>query len=225
MEKIKLESKTRTEKGRKTNKGRRTGLVPAVVYGKGISPQSLWINGLGLSRLLKKSGESVIIDLLVDGKNGRNVLINEIQRDPVSGNFQHVDFYQVKMDEKIEAGVPLEFIGESEAVKALGGILVKNLDEVEVECLPADLPSRIDVDISMIKTFDDHIFAKDLKISEKVQIKIDPETVVALVAPPRSEEELAGLSEKVEEDVTKVEGVVKESPAESGEGKEESKKE
>ena len=199
--------------------------MPAVVYGKGIAAQSLWVNSLDLSRLLKKSGESVIIDLSIDGKNGRNVLINELQREAVSGKYQHVDFYQVNMAEKIEAGVPLEFIGESEAIKALGGILVRSIDEVEVECLPADLPSHIEVDISVIKTFDDHILIKDLKISDKVKIKLDPETVVALVTPPRSEEELAGLSEKVEEDVTKVEGVIKESPAEAGEAKEGAKKE
>jgi large subunit ribosomal protein L25 len=223
MEKIRLESKTRTEKGRKTTKGRKQGQVPAVVYGKGIAAQSLWVSALDLSRLLKKSGESVIIDLLIDGKNGRNVLINELQREAVSGKYQHVDFYQVNMAEKIEAGVPLEFTGESEAIKALGGILVRSIDEVEVECLPADLPSHIEVDISVIKTFDDHILIKDLKISDKVKIKLDPETVVALVTPPRSEEELSQLETKVEEDVTKVEGVVKEAPVEGA--AEETKKE
>lgn len=212
MEKIRLESKPRAERGRKTNKGRKEGLVPAVVYGKGIEPQSLWINALDLSRLLKKSGESVIIDLLIDGKNGRNVLIHELQKNAVNGRYTHVDFYQVNMTEKIEAEVRFEFIGESPAVKALGGVLVKSMDKVEVKCLPADLPAQIEVDISTIETFDDHICVKDLKISDKVEIEIDPETVVALVTPPRSEEELSQLSEKVDADVTKVEGVIKEEP-------------
>ena len=215
MDKIILAAKTRAERGRKTNKGRREGMIPAVAYGRGVEPQSLWINALDLSRLLKKSGESVIISLDIDGKNGRNVIIQEMQRDPVKGKYSHIDFYQVRMDEKIEAEIHLEFTGESEAVKALGGVLVKSLDKVEVECLPADLPSHIDVDISAIRTFDDHILIKDLKVSDRVEIKIDPETVVALVTPPRSEEELSQLEEKVEEDVTKVEGVIKpEAPAE-----------
>ena len=220
MEKILLTAKKRTELGRKANKGRKTGLVPAVVYGKGIKSDCLWVNSLEFKRLLKKSGESVIIDLAIDGKSDRNVLIHEIQKDPVKGNYLHIDFYQVNMAEKIETEVELVFIGESLAVKEAGGVLVKNVDKVKVRCLPGDLPSHIDVDISGIKTFDDHIFAKNLKISDKVEIEIDPETVVALVAPPRSEEELSELEQKVEEDVTQVEGVIKETPEGevSGEG-------
>lgn len=216
MEKITLESKLREERGRKTNKGRKLGMVPGVIYGKKIKPQSLWVNALDLSRLLKKFGESVIIDLKIDAKGGQNVIIHELQKETVTGKYTHVDFYQVDMAEKIEAEVHLEFIGESEAVKALGGNLVKSIDKIEVECLPADLPSHIDVDISAIKTFADHILVKDLKVSDKVKIDLDPETVVALVAPPRSEEDLEKLSEKVEEDVTKVEGVIKETPTEEG---------
>lgn len=223
MEKIKLAAKLREEKGRKVNKGRKSGIIPAVIYGKKVEPQNLWVNSLDFRRLIKKSGESVIIDLNIDGKDGRNVLIHELQQDPMSGNYIHVDFYQVKMDEKIEAEIHLEFIGESEAIKALGGILVKNMAEVKVECLPADLPSHIDVDISVIKSFDDHILVKDLKVDSKVAIKEDLETVVALVTPPRSEEELAGLEEKVEEDVTKVEGIVKPEQPEEGAVPEEGK--
>lgn len=215
MDKVLLEAKTRSERGRKVNKGRKEGLVPAVIYGNKVDSLSLWVNALDLKRLLKKSGESTIIDLKIDGKDDRNVLIHEIQKDAVRGQYTHIDFFQVRMDEEIEAEVELVFVGESEAVKTLGGILVKNIDKVEVKCLPADLPSHIDVDISAIKTFEDHITIKDLKISNKVKIDLEPETVIALVSAPRTEEELAKLEEKVEADVTKVEGVVKsEAPAE-----------
>jgi large subunit ribosomal protein L25 len=210
MDKVILEAKARAERGRKVNQGRREGLVPAVVYGRKIDSASLWVAAIDVKRLIKKSGESVIIELLVDKKDKRNVLIQDIQKDPVSGQFTHIDFFQVRMDEKIENEVELVFIGESKAMKELGGILVKNMDEVMVKCLPSDLPSHIDVDISMINTFEDHIKIKDLKISDKIEIDIDPETVIALVAPQRSEEELAGLEEKVDADVTKVAGVVKE---------------
>lgn len=221
MEKIKLGSKIRTEAGRKVNAGRKEGMIPSVVYGKGIASKNIWINNLELKRLLKKSGESVIIDLDIEGENGKNVIIHEIQKDPVSGNYAHIDFFQVKMDEKIEAEIHIEYIGESPAVKELGGVLVKNIDKVQVKCFPADLPSHIDVDISKIVTFNDHVYVKDLKVSDKVEIEIDPETVVALVTPPRSEEELSQLEEKVEADVTKVEGVIKEEKPEEGEeGKE-----
>ena len=217
MEKIKLSAKKRVERGRRTKKGKLEGLVPAVVYGKGVPTESLWINALDFKRLIKKAGESTLINLDIDGKNPRNVIIYEMQRDPVRDQFIHVDFFQVKMDEKIKTEVELVFIGESPAVKELSGVLVKNMDKVEIECLPADLPSSIEVDISPIKTFDDYIYIKDLNLGKGVETEIDPETVVALVSPPRSEEELKGLEEKVEADVTEVEGMVKpDQPGEEG---------
>jgi len=232
MEKVELKAKIRDVFGKKTNKGRKSGLIPAVVYGRGIGSVSLWVNMLEFKRLLKKSGESTMISLEVDGKNNRNVIIYEIQRDPVTDNIIHIDFFQVRMDEEIETEVEIEFVGESLAVRDLGGVLVKNMDEIEVRCLPGDLPSRIDIDISVLNKFEDRICVKDLKIPENVKIDLDPETVVALVAPPRSEEELGKLDEKVEADVTKVEGVVKEeasaegeAPTEEEEGKKEEKKE
>jgi large subunit ribosomal protein L25 len=225
MDKILLESKARAERGRKVNQGRRDGLVPAVVYGHGVESTSLWVNALDLRRLLKKSGESTIISLKIDGKDDRNVLIQEIQRDGVTGSYTHVDFFQVRMNEEIETEVELVFVGESQAVKTLGGILVKNMDKVMVKCLPADLPSHIDVDISKINTFENHITINDLSISDKIKVDVDPSTVVALVSEPRSEEDLAKLSEKVEADVTKVEGIVKEdASADTKSAKEDKKK-
>ncbi|MFZ2193341.1 MAG: 50S ribosomal protein L25 [Candidatus Moraniibacteriota bacterium] len=209
MEKILLEATSRDILGRKTNKGRREGLVPAVVYGRGIASKNIWVKLIDFKRLVKKSGESTVIDLEIDKKDERNVLIYETQKDPLRDTYRHIDFFQVNMKEEIETEVELEYVGESEAVKAAGGVLVKSLDMVEVKCLPADLPSSIEVDISVLKTFEDRICVKDLKISAKVKVEIDPETVVALVAPPRSEDELSELEAKVEADVTKVDGVVK----------------
>lgn len=213
MEKVELQAETRDVFGKKVNKGRKNGMVPAVAYGKGVDNQALWIKALDLSRLLKSAGESTVIDLVIGGSDHRNVLIYEMQNDPVSGNCTHVDFFQVRMDEEIETEVELVFEGESAAIKEQGGMLVKNMDAVTVKCLPADLPSEIRIDISSLRTFDDRIEVKDLKVSDKVKIDLDPETVVASVAEPRSEEELSQLEEKVEGDVTKVEGVVKEQPA------------
>jgi len=224
MDKVKLGAKKRTEMGRKTNRGRKAGQIPAVVYGKGIETQPLWVDSLEFRRLIKKSGESVVIDLNIDGKDNRNVIIHEIQKDPLKNNIRHLDFYQVNMKEKIETEVELIFIGESEAVKSLGGVLVKNISHIGVKCLPADLPSHIDVDISKITNFDDHIAIKDIKIPSGIEIEIEPETVVALVTPPRTEEELSSLEEKVEADVTKVEGVVKEELVVEEDEKKEDKK-
>lgn len=214
MTKINLKVETRDMAGEKVRPGRKAGKIPAVVYGRKLKNQNLWVNYADFLKVYAQAGESTIIELDIDRKNKSNALIHDVQADPISDKFSHIDFFQVRMDEKIETDIPLEFVGESEAVKANGGILVKSLDEIPVECLPADLPSKFEVDISKLKTFDDVIKISDLNISEKVKIQVDPETVVANVAPPRSEEEIAGLSEKVEEDVSKVEGVVKEMPAE-----------
>lgn len=219
MDKVKLGSKIRDVFGRKTKKGKQEGMIPAVIYGRGLETRSLWINDLDFSKMIKKSGESTIIELEVEKEKAHNVIIHETQKDPISGKFIHVDFFQVRMDEAIQIEVELEYVGEAPAVKELGGVLVKNMDAVEVKCLPADLPSKIIVDISSLKTFEDHICIKDLDISDKVTLEADPETVVALVSEPRSEAELSELSEKVEADVTKVEGVVKPEATE-GESKE-----
>jgi large subunit ribosomal protein L25 len=217
MDKIKLEVKNRLEKGKKTNKGRRTGLIPAIVYGRGVKSLNLWVSALDFRKLLKKSGESTIINLEIEGKNGRNVIIQDIQRDPVTYKIIHLDFFQVRMDEEIETEVELVFVGESPAVKEFGGILIKSIDKLEIKCLPADLPSHIDVDVSALRTFEDHITVGDLKVGKGVEIELEPETVVAIVSSPRTEDELKELEEKVEEDVTKVEGMQKEETPVEGE--------
>jgi len=200
--------------------------IPGILYGRGFENVMVWLDRKKFNDVHEEAGESTVFKLALDGKDERNVLIKEIQKNILTGDPCHVDFYQVRMDEEIEAEVELVFKGETAAVKELGGILVKNMDAVDVKCFPGDLPPEIEVDISRIKTFDDYIYVKDLPVSEKVEILVDPETVVAMVSPPRTEEELADLETEVKEDVTKVEGVVKEEePIEGEEKKEEEKKE
>jgi large subunit ribosomal protein L25 len=212
MVKVNLKSNTRIETGKKVKSLRRENKIPAVLYGNKTKNHNLWVDYLEFQKIYNQAGESTILDLDIDSKKKANVLIHDVQRSPLTGKFSHVDFFEVRMDQKIETGVPIEFIGESEAVKSSGGVLVKSLDEIPVSCLPADLPAKIEVDIAKLKTFNDVIKISDLAIGDKIKIQLDPETVIANVAEPRSEAEIAGLSEKVEEDVTKVEGVVKEVP-------------
>ena len=138
------------------------------------------------------------------------MLIHELQHDHRSGKVSHVDFFQVNMKEEVETEIPLEFVGESAAVKAHGGVLIKNMDAVLVKCLPANLPEKFVIDLSQLATFEAHITVADLKTSEEVEILLEAETVIALVAAPRTEAEMDKLDQKVEEDVTKVAGVVKE---------------
>ncbi len=218
MTDIRLKSESRNVTGKKVKKYRREGKIPAILYGSGIKNQPLWVNYPDFQKVFEEAGRSTIFELDIDGKKKANVLIQDVQFNPLTGNFSHADFFQVRMDQKIETEVPLEFIGESEAVTNLGGVLVKSLDAIPVSCLPADLPAKIEVDASALKNFDDVIKIADLKISEKIKIQIEPDTVIANVSAPRSEEELAKLEEKVEEDVTKVEGVAEKVPTEGAEG-------
>lgn len=214
---IQLSAEIRTEKSAST---RKSGRVPAVLYGKNVPSRSLSVPFLEFSRAYRAAGENTLIELSLPTGKPLNTLIYEVQRDPLSGAFLHIDFYQVRMDEKVEASVPIVFTGDSPAVRGLGGVLIKALDEVEVSCLPGNIPHEFSVDISILATFDDQIRVSDISVPEGVQMVSDAETTVALVERPRSDAEMAELDTKVEADVTKVEGVVKETPAPASEKKE-----
>ncbi len=207
---------------------RRSGRIPAILYGHAIKNESLLVDRVGFEKVFQAAGTSNLLDLTIDKKPARRVLISDIQYDPVTDLPIHVDFYQVRMDEEIEAEVDVEYIGTSPAVKEQGGVLVKNFDKIKVKCLPGDLPSEIKIDISSLKTFDDAVKISDLKLSDKVEILHDQTLVLTTVTPPRTEEELKQLEEEVTEDVEAVEGVKKEEPKEGAEeetGKEGAKKE
>lgn len=214
---IALKAKIREITGKKVKKIREENLIPAVLYGHETKPQSIIVNYLDFSKVYEKAGENALVELEIDGKK-INVLVHDTQKDPMSGKFSHLDFFQVNMKEEVETEIPLEFVGESPAVKELGGILIKSLDEITVKCLPADLPEKYEIDISKLITFDDVVAVKDLKVSDKIEILVDGETIIASVQEPRTQEELESLEAKVEEDVSKVEGVVKETPGEATAG-------
>ncbi len=192
----------------KPQKIRRAGKIPAILYGHKVENAELEVDYKEFEKIYKEVGESMIVQLKFDNQV-RNVLIHDVQKDPLTSKFVHVDFYQIKMDEKISVSVQLVFIGESAAIKDAGGILVRNLQEIEVEAFPQDLPREIEVNISSINTFEDHIYIKDLLLSDKVKILAGADEIVASVVPPRTEEELATLEEKPEEVVEKVEVVAK----------------
>lgn len=213
MEKFQIQATARDPKTAPSYKLQTQGQIPAELYGHGVANLHLAINQNEFEKVLRKAGESTIIEIKAPDGSVHNVLIHDVQRHYLNSSPIHVDFYEVKMTEKLTAHIALEFIGEADAVKVLGGTLVKVLSEVEVECLPADLPHNIEVDISSLKTFDDAITAKDLRVSDKVEIKTDPEETVAKVQPPRDME--AELAEPVVEAdlVAAVEGVA-DKPAE-----------
>ena len=182
-----LSAKKRDISGKKVKSLRESGFIPAVIYGYGVENELLTIKDKEFLKIWREAGESTLVELDIDGEK-KNVLISDVQTDPLSDKPLHADFHAVRMDEKIRARVPIEFIGESSAVRNLGAVLVKVMHDVEVEALPANLPSNITVDISGLSNFEDRIFIKDVKIGNEVELLASPDDVVVLVTEPKKEE-------------------------------------
>jgi len=199
---------------------RRSGDIPAILYGYGIEPQNLAVESRQFYKLFTGAGYTTMVTLAIEGGEDHPVFIREVQIHPLKSTITHIDFYKVRMDEAIKAKVPLKFVGESSAVKVLSGILVRNMDELEVEALPKDMPRDIEVDISSLVDFEGAIYVKDIILPPGVITHRELDEAVALVQPPRSEEEMDALSAEVTEDVEAVEGVKKPEVAEGEEGAE-----
>src|SRR3989344_6330630 len=199
MKTHKLSLRPRTVLGKKVKIYRRQGLIPAVLYGMRVN-MPLFVSEREFSNVSRMAGESSLISLLDENAHARNVIVHDVSRDPITDRILHIDFYEVRMDKKMKARVQLVFSGESPAVKSDGGILVHPMQDIEVECLPQDLPHEILVDVSPLKTFTDAIRVKDLALPSGVSVHgAEPDTVVALVEEPRSEAEMEDLSKAVDE--------------------------
>lgn len=203
MEKIILNAKKREITGRKVKELRKKGILPVVLYGKKNESTSLELDAKKFQSVLKKAGTSSLIDLKLDEKPEIKVLVQDVQLDPISNLPIHADLYAIQMDEEITTEIPIKFIGVSPAVKDQEGNFIANYDEIEVECLPADLIPEIVVDISNLKTFEDQIKVSDLDIPKNIKVKVDLNEVVALVNAPRSEEELEALEQEAAADTEK----------------------
>ena len=193
--KIELKAEARTVLGSKVRALRNSGYIPAVLYGKGQESISLQIPIKDFNKVLKEAGESTLVYLEVGG-HSHPTIIHDVSLDPVNDSILHADFYKVSLTEKIKTKVPIEFIGESPAVKDLSGILVKNVNELEVEALPQNLPHEIAVDISSLKNFGDQISIKDIKSGADVKLMAEEDLILATVQEPKSQEEIdADLAE------------------------------
>jgi large subunit ribosomal protein L25 len=204
---IKLLAKIRKELGRKTSSLKNAGKIPAVVYGHKIKNVLLEVDYKDFQRVLREAGESSLIELDIEGeKEKRPVLIHELQKDPVSDKYIHVDFFQASLTEEVEVKVPIVLEGVSLAVKDLGGTLIKNIGELDVKALPQNLPHEIRVSIDGLNTFEDHILVKDLILPKDVKVLAKPDEIVVSVAhAAKVEEDLAKEIEEKVEDVEKVE--------------------
>ncbi|MBU0646294.1 50S ribosomal protein L25 [Patescibacteria group bacterium] len=212
MEMPKLQATTRELQGRKNYILRNEGRVPGVVYGAGTTPLNIAVDHNTLAKLFRTAGESTLVEMQIEGGKTLNVLIQDIQKDPLREDIIHADFRAVDMNKPIEAEVKLKFIGEAPAVKVLGGTLVRPMESLLIRALPKDLMSVIEIDLSKLVTFDDAVRVSELVLPEGVEVLEEPNSTLALVAPPRSDEEMASLDKAVEADVSavKVEGEKKE---------------
>ncbi len=216
--------------GKKVKQLRQQGLVPAVIYGRKLKPISLVIDLKEFRKKILKSehGLNQIFSLKVtqDGKvKAIHAITQSLQIDPLTDNLLHVDFKQVVMDEKMKTKVPVELTGLAIGVKEEEGVLVHGLREIEVRCLPADIPDKFVVDVKELK-INESIHVSDLKVSAKVEFLVEPTEMIATVSPPTKEEEIVPavpvFEEGVEGAVPPAEGAV---PAEGAEAAKEGAKE
>jgi large subunit ribosomal protein L25 len=208
MKEILLEAKRRSKTGKEiAKKLRKEGFVPAVLYGPGDQPLSLQVELKSLNSILRAgSGENVIITLNIsqdapakgEQDEKKQVLIREIQHDPIYGDILHVDFQHILLTKKISVRIPVHLTGIPEGVHKDGGILQHVLRELEIECLPADIPEKVELDVSALK-IGDSIHVRDIKL-EKVDVLSDPEGSIASVVPPTVfKEEVVPAAEEAKE--------------------------
>jgi large subunit ribosomal protein L25 len=185
MAEASLKAQVRTGQGKQASKHlRKEGLVPGVLYGPGESPSLLSIDSKEFITLLHSFGRNVVVDLAVgDKKKKVKAFIYEIQHDPISGEIIHVDLKHISLKEKIHVTIPVRLEGIPVGVKNEGGILEHVMHNVEISCLPADIPDSITVDVTELHT-GNSIHVKDLA-HEKFEFIAEPDSVVVHVVAPR----------------------------------------
>jgi len=182
-----LSAKKRESSRHSARKTRNENQVPAIVYGPGHEPISISVDNSDILRTYRSAGKSALIDLDIDGKN-KKVLIQDINLHPVKNTIYHVDFYAVNLKNKTNVDVPLSFVGESNALKNLGALFMKENEIVEIKCLPSEIPSEITVDIVKLENIGDQIMIKDLDIDrEKYEILTDENTLICYAVAPKEE--------------------------------------
>jgi large subunit ribosomal protein L25 len=192
MEKVVINATKRDVVGKQVKALRREGKLPAVIYGRHTEPVNINLDAHSASLALGKLTSSSLVTINVDGKE-YPTLVREKQRDYIKNRLLHVDFLAVSLDEKIRTYVMVNFTGVSPAVKDYNAVLVKNLEQLEVECLPTDLLERIDVDISALKRPGEGLRVRDVKVSDNVRILNDEDTMVAVATFAKVEEEGAAV--------------------------------
>jgi len=215
MEQIELQTSNRDILGKGVRFLRRQGITPAHLFGHGLKSLTLQCETAKLERLLAQAGATRLISLRVNNeKMARPVLVREIQTESITGKLLHVDFYQVKMEEKVEVEIPIVLVGEAPALKARDNMLLRELNALTLECLPGKIPTRLEVNIGSLTERGQAVRVKDITVGSDISILNDPEQVVVTV--------IVRAKEKVEEKVVAREALV-EPHEEAKEAEEETK--
>jgi large subunit ribosomal protein L25 len=192
MEQVVLKAEKRDVIGKQVKAMRRAGKLPAVIYGRHTEPMNVFLDAHSASLALGRLTSSSLVTIDLDGTQ-YPTLVREKQRDYIKNRLLHVDFLAVSLTENIRATVIVNFVGVSTAVKDYNAVFVVNLSSLEVECLPTDLPERIDIDMSVLARPGDGIRVRDVKVSDKVRLLDDPDTMVAVATFAKVDEEGAGV--------------------------------
>jgi len=202
-----LKAQARDIKGKKVKSLRRNGIIPINLYGPNMDSISLQAETDMMRHLITKVGRNALISLKIEGeKKTKQVMLRDVQRDALNGNLLHVDLFQVDMSHKLRVDVPIRFVGESSAAKSKHGMLIENLTSLHIEALPADIPSHIDVDISVLVEMGQAIHVRDLKLDAKVIILNELDQVIAKVMEAKIEVEPVPVAEVTEEGEEVAEG-------------------
>lgn len=202
---ISLSAKNRTERGKNASRRLRAdNLVPVTVYGGGLEATSATVAKRDFAALIRHHGRNVIFTLDVDGA-ATPVKIADVQIDPIKGFLVHADLMRISLTEKAKFDVPIKIVGEADGVKNFGGILDVPTHTLEIRCLPMEIPSVIEVDVTNLG-LGDHLSVKDLKLGDKIELLDDPETVLVTVVSPRAEESVEAAAAAEPEVIKKGKG-------------------
>ena len=176
--------------GKKVRKMRREGVIPANIYGRGIESVAVQIPFAEARVMLNEHGRNTLIEVQVSGESEpRSVVVRDLDREPVSGAIQHIDFFQVDLTRKLQADIPVQLIGEAPATLTWEGILVHETDAITIEALPGDLPDHFELSVDGLTELDDQLTAEDLELPSGVELVSELGTVLARIARPRLEVE------------------------------------
>ncbi|MFC1957366.1 50S ribosomal protein L25 [Chloroflexota bacterium] len=194
MEEIELLANTREVLGKKVRFLRREGNTPVHLFGHSVASEALQCDTAELRRVLTQAGRTGLISLKIDNKKGpRNVVVREVQRAPRSGALLHVDFYQVRMTEKIRVEVPIVPVGEAPALKEKDNFMAQELNNLTIECLPNQIPNDVELDVSSLTEADQTMHVADITLDEGITILNDPEQMVLKIGARRVEKVEEGV--------------------------------